>query len=183
MRRRRDLYVVLALLVALAPAGCDSLRERFAQKTPAEAKSEGKVVPQHVMGTVAEYARLIGGGDLSVQGYGVVVGLGKNGSKEVPPHLNVYLSKQLAKHHLGSYRHGTKQLSPARFLRDLDTSVVMVAGVIPPGAPKGSRFDLWISALRQTSTRSLDGGVLMPMELHLAAGGMAVPGGPSRYWA
>lgn len=181
MRRREALFVALALCAFLAPCGCQGIRELFSRgQSPPEDKPEKRVIPPHVAGTVAEYARVIGGGDLAVQGYGVVLGLGKNGSREIPPHLKVYLSKQLARHHLGSYRHGMKKLSPARLLQDMDTAVVMVAGIVPPGAPKGSRFDLWVSALRQTSTRSLDGGILMPMEMHLAAGGMAVPGGPSK---
>ena len=180
--RGKVLLLVVAVVVAVAAGGCDKIREFFSVRnatTPNKA-DEKVVVPPHVVGTVAEFARMVGGGDLAVQGYGVVVGLGTSGSKEVPPHLNVYLSKQLAKHHLGSYRHGTEKLSPARLLQDLDTAVVMVAGIIPPGAPEGSRFDLGVSALRQTSTRSLDGGILMPMELHLAHAGLATPGGPSK---
>jgi len=142
-----------------------------------------KVYPAHVAGTVGEYAGIIGGGDLTVQGYGSVVGLGTNGSSEVPPHLRKYFDQYLKKRRLGSERWGTGPLTPRRFLDDVDTGVVLVGGTIPAGAPKGSPFDVFVTALPQTQTRSLEGGVLMPVEMHLSVGGMAVPGGPSKVLA
>lgn len=137
--------------------------------------------PPHVAGTVGQYCRLAGGSDLLVQGYGLVVGLGQNGCSEVPANARDYMLKVLAaRGEIGSYKRGLSGASPAQVLRDLDTAVVLVGGRIPPGSPKGARFDIFVSALPQTSTRSLDGGILLPTDLHLALGGMATPGGSSR---
>ena len=169
---------VLAVLCFVLVIGCDGTGG--GKSVDHKESSEPRVVPPYEAGTVAEYAQLVKGGDLYVQGYGIVVGLGKNGSKEIPSHLRAYLIKQLARHKLGSHRHGTRGVPPERMLRDPDTAVVMVAGAIPPGAPKGGRFDLAVTALSQTTTRSLDGGHLMPLDLHLAAGRAALPGGPTR---
>jgi hypothetical protein len=151
----------------------------------AEPGGDGKqvelpAVPPHVEGTVGEYARLVSGNAVSVQGYGVVVGLGEDGSSEVPPHLAKYLTQYLRKRNLGRWTAGTEQLTAERMLSDKDTAIVLVGGSIPPGAPVGTRFDLFVTALPQTQTRSLIGGVLMPTELRLAVGAVAQPGGPSR---
>ena len=137
--------------------------------------------PPHVASTVGQYCRLAGGSDLLVQGYGLVVGLGKNGCSEVPANVRDYMLKVLAaRGEIGSAKLGLTGASPAQVLRDLDTAVVLVAGRIPPGSPKGAKFDIFVSALPQTSTRSLEGGILLPTDLHLALGGMATPGGSSK---
>ncbi|MGC9453952.1 MAG: flagellar basal body P-ring protein FlgI [Phycisphaerae bacterium] len=145
-----------------------------------DAAAELPPVPPEVEGTVAEYARLVHGGAISVQGYGIVVGLGDKGSSEVPSHLAGYLEQYLRKQDLGRWTRGTESLTPQRILRDRDTTVVLIGGSVPPGAPAGTRFDLHVTCLPQTQTRSLEGGILMPAELRLAVGGVASPGGPSR---
>lgn len=156
--------------VLAAVCGCEPVRFGApAPKAPA-------VVPTHLAGTVGQYARLAGGGQLYVKGYGVVVGLGKDGSAEVPRALGKYITQYLLKLDFGSFRANTRALTPARFLRDMDTAVVEVRGVIPPGAPKGTRFDVLVTAAPQTQTKSLDGGTLMPVELRLAVGGMGLAG-------
>jgi hypothetical protein len=140
-------------------------------------------LPLHVVGTIGEQGVLVGGGEVAVQGYGLVVGLGNDGSSEVPPHVRDYIVKVLLQEKLSSWREGTEKFVPAKILEDKDTAVVLIGGSIPPGAPKGTRFDVFVSALRQTSTRSLAGGVLMPADMHLSLRGMAVPGGPTKSWA
>ena len=142
-----------------------------------------RILPPYVAGTVAEYATLVGGGELPVRGYGVVVGLGKNGSAEVPRHLQESISQYLLKKKLGSWGAGTEGITPSRFLRDLDTAVVLVEGAIPPGAPIGDRFEVFVSSLPQTQTASLDGGILMPIEMRLAVGGSLSGVGKSKVWA
>jgi len=140
-------------------------------------------VPVFVEGTIGQFGQYIGYAERSVQGYGVVVGLGQNGSSEVPGEIQKYLVRYMFMHKLGFWRHNTQDLHPAKILRDLDTAVVLVAGEIPHGAPVGTTFDLQVASLDGTNTRSLDGGVLMPAELRLAIGDMAAPGGPTFPWA
>ena len=139
-------------------------------------------VPIYIEGTIGQFGQYVGLTGRKVQGYGVVVGLGKNGSSEMPETIRKYLIQYLQRRKLGFWRAGTARLHPVHILRDLDTAVVLVVGEIPHGAPKGSRFDLRIQALAGTNTRSLAGGVLMPAELRLAIGGLAVPGGPTHVW-
>jgi len=171
---------LVGLLTACAGGCKDGWEGLFSQSAPKDV--ETFTPPAHVAGTVAEYASLYGGASLEVQGYGIVLGLGQNGSAEVPPRLRAHFRDYLRKRNLGSALHGTKALTPSRILADKDTAIVLVGGSIPPGAPVGSRFDVFVSALPRTQTRNLDGGKLMPMELSMALGGMAVVSG-SVEWA
>ena len=139
-------------------------------------------IPIYVEGTIGQFGQYVGFAERSVQGYGVVVGLGENGSGEIPGKIRDYLIQYLHRRKLGFWRHDTAHLHPAKILRDLDTAAVLVAGEVPHGAPVGSTFDLQVAALDGTNTQSLDGGVLMPAELRLAIGQMAVPGGPTHTW-
>ena len=139
-------------------------------------------IPLYIEGTIAQFGQYVGFASRKVQGYGVVVGLGKNGSAEVPEKVRNYLIQYLHKQKLGFWREYTAHLHPKRILRDLDTAVVLVVGEIPHGAPKGSRFDLQIKALDGTNTRSLAGGMLLPAELRLAIAGLAAAGGPTHPW-
>ena len=159
------------LLCAVVLAGCGDKPDIKSPKVPLFAE-----------GTIGQYGQYVGLPERTVQGYGVVVGLGKNGSFEVPEKILTYLVQYLHKHKLGFWRHETAHLHPRRILRDLDTAVVLVRGDIPHGAPEGSRLDLQIKALDGSNTRSLAGGVLMPTELRLAVGNMAAPGGPTHTW-
>lgn len=172
--------LLVGIVFGLLTAGCNMGGGKTPLARPRPQPAE--VFPPHIAGTVAEYAALAGGGDVAVQGYGLVMGLGKNGSSEVPAHLREHFNQYLRKHKISSSR-GEDESSPSDILRDLDTAVVLVRGVIPPGAPAGTRFDVEISALPETQTRSLDGGVLLPTEMHLAATGPETAGRQSRSWA
>ncbi len=164
-------FLVAIVLAAFAAGGCDFFNKM--RLSPKKRSDEKSIIPPHVAGTIAQYSSLFGGGDIGVQGYGVIVGLGKSGSKEVPPHLEKYLSKFMLRKHVGSYRMGTEAVSPRRLLRDLDTAVVLLGAAIPPGAPIGSSFDVFVVAPPPTQTQSLAGGILMPTEMHLAWLGVA----------
>jgi hypothetical protein len=121
---------------------------------------------------MAEYATLVGGSDLVVHGYGVVAGLGNNGSREVPAYVREYLTQMLLKSQTLNTAGGSEAISPQAILEDLDTAVVELWGVIPTGAPAGTRFDVFVSCPPETQTRSLDGGVmLVPAEMRLAVPG------------
>jgi len=182
MPTNKLLILVLGTCVFLSLAGCQSW-SLSSRKAHAAAPVKNAPPPPHVAGTVAEYCRLVGGSDLLVQGYALVVGLGKNGCSELPPVVRDYMLNVLSRHDIGSWVKDMQGVTPGQVLRDLDTAVVLVAGRIPPGSPKGASFDLFVSALPQTTTKSLDGGILLPAELHLALGGVATPGGPSKILA
>jgi len=174
------LQIAVLCLCALA-AGCDYIKPM--SLNAGKDASTDIVIPPHVKGTVAEYAAMVGGGNVPVQAYGVVVGLGDKGSSEVPASLQRPVLEYLAKQNLGSYRMGTASLTPERVLRDKDTSVVLVGGAVPLGAPVGTKFDVYVTALPQTQTQSLEGGVLMPIDLSLAFRGISDPNTDTTIWA
>jgi hypothetical protein len=175
MFRKVRLALMFGACCGLLAGGCD--RQIGAEPSPPP------VTPPYVAGTISEQAALLGGGAMPVQGYGVVVGLGRDGSQSVPAHLQNYLEQMLARHGFGSPRRGTAAATPERILRDPDTAVVMLAGAIPYGAPVGARFDLNVAAIPQTETRSLDGGYLITTDLRYAWRGMATPGHGARIFA
>ncbi len=181
IKTARGLIAIMGAACVLS--GCAEIRDRQVKQAERNPRPDQIVIPPHIAGTVAQYAGLFGGGDMPLQGYGLVVGLGKNGSREVPPHLEKYLKKEFAKAGVGSWRKGTEAVSATRLLQDLDTAVVLVGGAIPPGAPVGSKIDLYVTALPNTQTNSLAGGVLMPADLRMAWRGAARPGGPTFAWA
>ncbi len=173
---RKKFFVIFEAIMLLV-AGCgDSV-----SKAPTAAGTEMAIeVPPHVADTVAQYAMLIGGRPMQVQNYGVVVGLGENGSSEAPPAIREDLIQYILKQRVFSQSDGTSPVSASMMLADKDTALVRVWGVIPPGAPLGTRFDVFVSAMPQTQTRSLDGGFLMPRELQMVLPRMAKR---SRSWA
>ena len=172
------LAVVLLLLAMVS--GCDGW-DLSKKDDPVEPEEPiRREFPLHVSNTVAQHAGVIGHGRVFVHGYGLVIGLGKNGSSEVPPHLEEFLVQYLLKNGLNET--GNSSLTPSRVLRDMDTAVVLVRAAIPTAATKDTRFDVYVTALSATGTRSLDGGILMPTELRLEIDGFS-PGEGSRSWA
>jgi len=105
---------------------------------------------------------------MRVRGYGLVVGLGKNGSANCPRRVRDQLVQALYKHHkFSSGVVGERGISPEQMVDDVDTAVVLVRGSIPPGAVPGTRFDVSVSALPGTQTVSLRGGRLYTADLEL----------------
>ena len=192
MPGKADRFIVagaLAMLIMAPGCGKDFDAKMQAWKartfTPSKAAStaEPASIRPEVAGTVGEYAGLVGGGSLLVDGHGLVVGLGKNGSSEVPPRLRKYLDQYMRKRKVGSALAGTASVQPAAIIADLDTAVVRMLGVIPPGAPKGWKFDVRVAALTRTGTRSLDGGILYTFPLFMATGEGQPPTSGARKWA
>lgn len=188
---RRTVCGVLALLVLAGGCSSDAMKDmdRFWKSMSRNPSSRDATPtlsavkpPPDIEGTVAEYAGIVGGG-LLVDGHGLVVGLGKNGSADVPPGIRKYLTEYMLKQNVGSAMAEMSAVTPASMIADTDTAVARVIGIIPPGAPRGWRFDLRVSALSRTSTRSLDGGTFYPFPMHVASGEGQPPSTGSRQWA
>lgn len=181
MPGKNSLLAVAGILLAATAVGCPRDRGLPDRKPPGQITGR---IPPHIRSTVAEYAILQGAGQMPVRGWGVVVGLGRNGSSEVPDHLKEYLQKVLYRDSgLGSPRAGTGAAPASRVLRDRDTAVVEIIGTIPAGATVGSKIDLFVRALPHDQTRSLEGGVLLLTDLRLPVGGKALAGRGSRAYA
>lgn len=185
------MFAKTASFFAVAAIGLMSLSCTDMAPKPDPAKPKAKsavstlpvVTGPHRVGTVAEFAALESSANVQVSGYGIVVGLGKNGSSEVPAQAEKYLKEQIKKSGMSSYRNGTQDITPDMILRDKDTAAVIVGATIPAMAPVGTRFDVYVNSLPGTQTVSLDGGFLMLTDLFLAPAGVALPSGGSKAMA
>ena len=116
--------------------------------------------PNFLRSTIASLVKLDGYRPVLVSGYGLVVNLNHTGSADCPPALRQWLIDEMGKRGFGSESAGFGNLTPAQVLASDRTAVVMVQGVVPAGATEGTRFDLMVTALPQTQTTSLEGGLL-----------------------
>lgn len=134
--------------------------------------------PSVLRGTVGASADIIGVQPVLVSGLGIVVGTNDEGGP-LPPGVEATVIRQLA------LREGSRGMdmfegtpfegeSPESFLRRSDVSVVAVLGLIAPGAPQGSTFDLLVYSL---NNEDLSGGSLWRTDLRL--GRPTVQGGPA----
>ncbi|NRA56595.1 MAG: flagellar basal body P-ring protein FlgI [Phycisphaerales bacterium] len=134
--------------------------------------------PSVLRGTVGASASIIGVEPVLVSGLGIVVGTSGDGGP-LPPGVEATVVRQL------SLRSGTLGMdifnetrfegeSPESFLRRPDVSVVVILGLIAPGAPEGSNFDVLAFSL---NNEDLSGGNLWQTDLRL--GRPTVQGGPT----
>ena len=156
--------LALATVGLFAVAGCASGNPN-GDPVPPPPAVEG---PEFLHGTIGSYTRPRGFEPVPVGGYGLVVNLPGSGSSDVPSFLRQSMERQMAQRGVGSTRYGMSYVSPRRMLQSNDTAVVAVRGVIPPGAPRGSRFDLLVTALPGTQTTNLQGGQLWSVDLSSA---------------
>ncbi len=103
---------------------------------------------------------------IRLRGYGLVVGLGQNGSSDCPEPVRSQVIQDMYKQHdFRSPVVGTDTITPEQLVDDIDTAVVLVEGQMPGAAVKGARFDVAVRALPGTSTKSLRGGRLYTADL------------------
>ncbi len=118
--------------------------------------------------TIGSFTYYEGMGPMRVRGYGLVVGLGKNGSSDCPRPIYDRLVQSLYKHHrFSSSVVGESGVTPEQMIADVDTAVVLVQGEIPRAAVEGTRFDVAVTALPGTQTKSLRGGRLFTADLEV----------------
>jgi hypothetical protein len=163
-----------AAMLALLSAGAactDMMVERAdpaiekARVDRSAVKVESVDIDPIMRGTVASETALVGFDPTVVRGYGIVVGLRGTGSRQMPADVRAFLSQELAKRGFGSGQPGTPSVSPQDLLNSEDSAVVVVEGVIPPGASKHSKFDVRVIIAPGTSTTSLEGGRLLVADL------------------
>ena len=156
-------------LALLSSGGCQDLfLEKAAKKPKADRIDRTNFtleVDPIMRNTIASEGILTGYQPTVVHGYGLVVGLKETGSRLVPAEVRSMMTEEMARRGIGDPRSGWEHLSPERMLDSEDTAVVVVEGVIPPGAPKGSSFDIRVFALPGSTTTSLEGGRLYTTDL------------------
>jgi hypothetical protein len=167
-RRHRFQVAAQAWVVALLVAcGCTDgewwsrSRKLPPEPTPEPASERDTFLAE----TVGAYTLIGQGTATRLRGFGLVAGLGENGGSDCPSTIREYLIDELSKETAprGS-RENQPRFSPQRLIDSLDTAVVVVHGVVPVGAPRGTVFDLQVQAVG-TQTRSLEGGMLLPCDL------------------
>ncbi len=97
-------------------------------------------------------------GKIAIEGYALVGNLKGTGSSECPTSIRTYLEKYI-KQRL------PEEKNVGQFIESLDTAVVKVTGFIPPACSKNESFDIKVTALPNTQTTSLEGGVLWGVDL------------------
>lgn len=169
-KRNKTIYLLMTLILGMGlNPGCvwfEETRQKIelgveAGKNP----YADSVAFQDTIGSHTYYQGLT---PMRVRGYGLVVGLGKNGSSDCPKHVYDRLLQSLYKQHrFASSIVGVKNITPEALIDDLDTAVVLVQGDIPPAAVRGTRFDVSVRAISGTQTKSLRGGRLYTTDLEM----------------
>lgn len=163
--QRLSLVLTLMVVVIFPLTSCGSKKERKAPAVPPPPTFTG---PTYLHGTVASLTSLRGFEPLLVSGYGMVVGLNNTGSNGAPAYLRQWLINEMRRGGVGSIQlRGVLNASPEQLLTSTETAPVVIEGFIPPGAVKGTRFDVLVSALPQTETTSLQGGRLWTADLSI----------------
>lgn len=157
----------LVLSILIAQGGCVWFKESKAKLDMGVKPSAHPLANSMAFrDTIGSYTFFDGLQGMRVRGYGVVVGLGQNGSAVCPRPIYEPLVKSLYKqHHFSEAFVGVHSISPEVLIRDLDTAVVLIQGEIPPAALQGQRFDVSVSVVPGTQTKSLHGGRLYTAEL------------------
>ncbi|MCA9244408.1 MAG: flagellar basal body P-ring protein FlgI, partial [Phycisphaerales bacterium] len=127
--------------------------------------------------TIGSYAYYANDTGLSLQGFGLVYGLGSDGSSDCPTRVREYLTDFLGKElaPAGGVARNSR-IDTDKLIDSSDTAVVRITAVSPPGATKGTVFDVRVEALPGTQTRSLEGGILLPCELKVYTAAMSTQG-------
>jgi hypothetical protein len=123
-------------------------------------------VPGALRGTLGAQARLRGVTPTRASGIGFVVGLNGTGGLPMPENVAATLEREMGL--LGIGKSGAYEGTPlegktaAELLADPNTAAVIVEAALPPGARKGTPFDVYVRAINATS---LEGGTLWTTEL------------------
>lgn len=174
MRNRLHCLTLSALACGLA-IGLAACGTKTVESDPPPAPAPAYTGPDFLKTSIGSMTTIRGYQSQLVSGYGLVVGLDGTGSAQVPPALRAWLINEMTRQGFGREGMGYGELTPRRVLASEDTAVVLVEGVIPPGAVKGTTFDVSVAALPQTETTSLAGGRLYTTDLRIAGSNPRLP--------
>lgn len=169
MNKAHSILGLVAAAVSLVAPGCSSGPPRTARQVQPTVVRE---VPAVLRGTIGAEATLRRIDAQLVSGYGLVVGLRGTGGGDLPERVALTMERELGLRGVGRGSElfkGTEfeGLSPRELLRHPDVGVVIVYAAVPPGAPNGAKFDVYVRALNRSGLTSLEGGTLWTTELRL----------------
>lgn len=158
------------VVAALCLGGCNGIiwetEDRGKAELGMQAEADLFAASPAVRDTIGSLCFYEGMRPLAVRGYGLVVGLGSNGSRDCPKQIRETLVQNMYKQQKSSGGVvGVERITPEQLIDDEDTAVVLCQGEIPAGALAGTQFDVAVTALPGTQTKSLRGGRLFTTEL------------------
>lgn len=172
VRRRALIVLALAGLAACTLTACESGPPKRPVTAPVV-----RDIPPLLRGTIGTEVSLNGIEPVLVSGYGLVVDLDDTGGGVLPDRIAAHMEREMGLKAISrSEDYGNSPISkrsPRDLLRDKRVAVVKVVAAIPPGAPEGASFDVFVQALNATS---LEGGRLWTTDLQL--GDALAFGGP-----
>ncbi len=136
---------------------------------PKQSRADRRVIPMDVdpimRGTIASETIVTGYTPTVVRGYGLIFDLHGTGSRIAPTEVRAQVLKDLQRLRLGADGKVPDSSDLDRLLGEENTAIVVVEGIIPAAAPKGTQFDLRVFAAPGTGATSLEGGRLVLTDL------------------
>lgn len=160
---RLSAVATVGVAVVVGIAGCSSGKKKTSQPVEKYAKLPQKEVPSYLKNTIYERTDVVDTEPLAVSGYGILTRLQGTGDNTlVPTAVRTHILNQMVKNGIGSSLQAPpySEMKPEQMLNDPSVAIVRVDGFIQPGARQFDRFDVQISALKESSTSSLAHGVL-----------------------
>jgi hypothetical protein len=134
------------------------------ERPPEPSALRAPITDPILMNTIGAVSLMSSADSQRLRGFGLVVGLGDQGSSDCPTSVREYLVDYFNKQYATAQGPNRMSASPESMIDSPDTAVVELIGNIPAGSLVGKRFDVQVSAL-DAQTRSLVGGVLLPCDL------------------
>jgi len=146
------LHVTISLVSVCAYGGCTWLYEDRQKLDLGVDPALGPLANSAAYrDTIGAYTYYDGMRPMRVRGYGLVVGLGKNGSRDCPRNVYDRLVQSLYKQHeFSSNVVGVTRITPEQLIDDIDTAVVVVQGEIPYPSGAEVRFKVSHQAITRT---------------------------------
>lgn len=156
--------IVVASLAAAVFSACSSTPPKPVWNAPI-----ADFGPPVFRGTIGAETTVNGIQPVLVSGYGLVVGLNGTGGEALPDRVAATMEREMGLKGIGmgadlGPNSPLTGKSPREVLRDPNVAVVLVQAAVPPGSPKGKRFDVFVQAVNASS---LEGGRLFTTELRL----------------
>ncbi|MBZ0172415.1 MAG: flagellar basal body P-ring protein FlgI, partial [Phycisphaerales bacterium] len=157
--------ILCLLAIGLVTPGCNSGSREKPRTIRAPIKPRD--VPAALRGIIASQATIMGLEPTRISGLGFVVGLNNTGGGTLNDRVMFHMEREMGLLGVGQGAFdGTpfEGMSPRRILQNKSGAVVVAQALIPPGAPEGARYDVFVTALNATS---LEGGRLYTTALRL----------------
>src|SRR4051812_1058544 len=141
-------------------------------------------VPAYLKDSIFERCDLGNNGLLAVSGFGLVANLRGTGDTFAGTPVRNYILTTMIKRGFGSkLKPEYQSMQPEDVLKDPRFAIVRVDGLLPPGARRYQRFDLYVSAMEGNNTSSLAHGDLYRSDLKLNGANVQAPGYTIDIWA